>query len=129
LVGFFEVIMIYWIISVVGLAVVAGAPYLTGSVQAYAGFLPWIRTGVEGASWTTVGGLALVGFLTGIVRPKRPWRLGYSTVMLLPIWATIEMILDPTSHNLWPLEFGVYAFWGLMASLGAQVGGLVRNRR
>ena len=119
----------YVFVSLAGLCVVVAAPYLGGGVKEYSSFLPWIRAGVEGQSWWTVGGLAFVGFFAGYLRRQVPWLLGFSTVALLPLWATIEMGLDPTSHNLWPLEFGIYAFWGLMASAGAHAGVRLRRNR
>jgi hypothetical protein len=121
--------VIYALLSLAGLGVVAAAPYLNGPVRDYPGFLPWIRAGVEDASWTTLGGLAMAGLLGGFFQGRHPFRLGFSTILLLPVWAVIEMFLDPTSHNLWPLEFGIYAFWGAAASLGAKAGIFFKSRQ
>ena len=34
--------------------------------------------------------------------------LGFSTIVLFPIASIAELIVDPTSHNLWPLEFFIW---------------------
>ena len=43
-------------------------------------------------------------------------------MVLFPIASIAEMILYPTSHNLWPLEFFVYGILSIPAVVGALIG-------
>src|SRR2546423_14080263 len=64
---------------------------------------PLLRTSVEGMSILTIVFLFCAGFLVGCFGRGHPFLLGIATVVLLPIAAIAEMIVAPTSHNLWPL--------------------------
>jgi hypothetical protein len=44
---------------------------------------------------------------------------------LLPVAAVAEMMVDPKSHNLWPLEFAISAVISLVPAAGAAVGRIV----
>ena len=52
--------------------------------------------------------LTLVGLVSGIVLPERFWIGGACSMALFPIMSIWDMVRDPTSHNLFPLEFMVY---------------------
>ena len=112
----------FLLFSLMGVAVVSAAPHITGSRLDYPAFLPWMRAGVEGFSKVSALGLFIVGFLAGAVRRDRPWLWGMATMALYPVWAVVEMTLDPKSHNLWPLEFICYAVESLVAVVGAFIG-------
>jgi hypothetical protein len=45
----------------------------------------------------------------------------------LPVFAVIEMLRDPTSHNLWPFEFLIYAALALIPLLGMGSASLVKR--
>jgi len=83
---------------------------------------PLIRSGVEGMSLWTLGFLFCAGFLVGCFGTSHPFLLGLATVALLPIAAIAGVIVSPTSHNLWPLEFMIYALIGLCAVAEAFAG-------
>ncbi len=46
-----------------------------------------------------------------------------------PFFIFAEIFVRPTSHNLWPFEFLLYAFIGLIAVAGAFIGKYIRSRR
>ena len=83
---------------------------------------PLLRTGVEGMSILTIVFLFCAGFLVGCFGRGHPFLLGVATIALLPIAAVAEMIVSPTSHNLWPLEFAIYGFVSLSAVVGVFLG-------
>jgi len=68
------------------------------------------------ASWTL---LFAIGLLLGLIWPRRWFVAGVSTMLVFPIAATIEMLFDPYSHTLWPIEFALYFVFSLCAVVGA----------
>jgi hypothetical protein len=109
-------------------AYVAPAMLLPLERRYEAPLFPLLRTGVEGYSFLTAGALVFAGCVLGFVRPARPWRWGLSTVAALPIAAWMEMQVDPTSHNLWPLESLFYVVEALPACAGARLGARARKK-
>jgi hypothetical protein len=89
---------------------------------------PLLRTAVEGMSFLTILFLFCAGFLVGCFGRGHPLLLGLATVSLLPMFAIAEMIVSPTSHNLWPLEFAIYGFVSLSAIAGAFLGRFTQRR-
>ena len=67
----------------------------------------------------TVIMLFLSGILLGKLGRSVWFPLGLMTMALFPLVAMIEMNLDSTSHNLFPIEFGLYGFFTLPAVVGA----------
>lgn len=69
--------------------------------------------------------LFVVGLLLGLLflKQRAPF-LGALAVAALPLAAVAEMVADPTSHNLWPVEFMFYAFYGAIVATGAALGHL-----
>ena len=99
------------------------------SLAGYLSFwLPWqmaIQSGatyasnpVDGMQPITILMLLLIGFLSALFAPKRFWLGGVSAIALLPILAVVEMIRDPSTHNLFPIEFLIYGFLTLPGILG-----------
>ena len=80
---------------------------------------PLIRDAVEGIGLTQHLLLFAAGLLLGILSPSRAWLLGAAAISFLPLAAVAEMFKDPTSHNLFPVEFVIYAFYGLIVACGA----------
>ncbi|OGU46170.1 MAG: hypothetical protein A2X68_10700 [Ignavibacteria bacterium GWC2_56_12] len=80
---------------------------------------PVIRNAQENIGVTEFVLLLVVGFVLGHVSRMPALLLGGAAVILLPFAALAEMVADPTSHNLWPLEFMFYAFYGAVAAAGA----------
>ena len=73
--------------------------------------------------------LMVVGIVLGFIRP-RVWLLsGLLTIIVFPIASLFEMIISPTSHNLWPVEFFIYCVFAIPATLGAYIGKRVKNKR
>lgn len=110
-----------WLVA----ALYAGPGYL-------ALWLPWkleVRSGRKVAA-NPVDGLQLIslpilfgiGLLLGLVFPRAASRLGMFSVAVLPVVALVEMAKDPSSHNLFPIEFLFYALYGLLAVAGAALG-------
>ncbi len=80
---------------------------------------PLLRNAVEGAGVLQLVLLIAAGVVLGVVSASRAWLLGAAAVVALPLAAVAEMVTDPTSHNLFPIEFAVYAFYGLLVVCGA----------
>jgi hypothetical protein len=72
--------------------------------------------------------LLVVGFLLGLVL-RWPYSIAATSFLLsgLPIVSVIEMFEDPTSHNLWPLEFMIYAGLSLVSLFGMSAAMLVKR--
>lgn len=72
-------------------------------------------------------------FLSGVIwalvadRPYSRWGAA-SQLASFPIFAIIQMIGDPTSHNLWPLEFMIYGFLAMVALGGVKTVELISAR-
>jgi integral membrane sensor domain MASE1 len=79
-------------------------------------------------SYLTFIFLFVSGLLLGLLGRGHPFLLGLATLALLPLLAVAEMVVSPTSHNLWPLEFAIYGFVSLSAVLGAYIGRYVQKR-
>ena len=73
--------------------------------------------------------LLFTGAFLGAISTRRALVLGAAAMLLFPVLAVAEMISDPTSHNLWPLEFMMYAFYGCFVAAGAALLRRVRGRQ
>jgi len=105
------ILIVFAIGAVSGTISIIIPPLLTVDVKVYdSPLFPMVRTGIEGMSLWTLLFLFSSGMFLGAVYPKREWLLGISTMSLLPILAVLEMLADPYSHNLWPIEFVIYGF-------------------
>jgi hypothetical protein len=102
------------------------------SVLGYLSFwLPWRMaqqagtTGadnpIDGMQSATLLLLMGIGFVSGLIVPERSWLGGVSAMALLPAAAIFEMLRDPTSHNLFPLEFLMYGILTLPGIFGGFV--------
>jgi hypothetical protein len=85
---------------------------------------PLLRTAVERVGLPQLVLLFTTGVVLGLLSTAPALLLGLAAVSLLPLAAIAEMIKDPTSHNLFPFEFMMYALYGLVV-----VGGVVLVRR
>jgi hypothetical protein len=117
--------------AVVGLACIIAPPFLLpGSIQSTytAPLFPTLRTALENLAFgPTMLSLFVLGIVLGAVQPRSWWLVGAAPVALLPVAAVLEMVVSPTSHNLWPIEFAFYAFVGLSSFFGAFIGSRVRT--
>jgi len=66
---------------------------------------------IDGMQMISIWLLLLLGILGGVLLPKRFWMGGLFSMALFPIVAIFQMIQDPSSHNLWPLEFIAYGVY------------------
>jgi len=74
--------------------------------------------------------LTVLGTALGFAEPRAWLLLGISTALFFPMAAMLEMTADPSSHNLWPIEFVLYAVLiAVPAASGAFVGSLIGRRR
>ncbi len=123
-------ILYFFGVAFVGAAVVVAVAQASPKHHTYTtGYLPWMRTAAEDFSRYSFLGLAVVGLFAGFIRPQK-WALwGFATMVLFPLWAIVEITLDPTSHNLWPIEFVCYGVESLAAVAGARLGSLLAKQR
>jgi hypothetical protein len=89
---------------------------------------PVIRTAIERVGPGHLLLLFFLGLGLGLVSRRRAILLGLASMLLFPLTAIAEMFVDPTSHNLWPLEFAIYGFYAGVVAAGAAVAHLVRKR-
>jgi hypothetical protein len=88
--------------------------------------LVWLSKGVESTSTPFL--LILCGVVVGIALCRHrsialTGLLGASSCSGLFAYALAGMTVDPTSHNLWPLEFALYALFGpFPGMIGALLG-------
>lgn len=71
--------------------------------------------------------LFIVGMILGLLSKIRPVILGGAAISLLPLAAIAEMAVDSKSHNLFPLEFMVYGFYGCIVAIGVLIAQRIRS--
>lgn len=91
-----------------------------------AAFLPIVRTSVERVNLYTFELLLASGVLLGWIFRTRIWLLGFMTIAFLPAWSFLDVLMGG-DHNLLPLEWIAYAFYGLVAAVGVAVGRGIRT--
>ena len=79
---------------------------------------PLLRSAVENIGLPQLILLFASGLALGFVSSSRARYLGAAAIAFLPLATLAEMIKDPTSHNLFPLEFATYAFYGFLVACG-----------
>jgi hypothetical protein len=137
-------LIVFAIGAALGIISVIIPPLWIVDVKAYESPLfPMLRTGIEGMSGWSFLFLFLSGMFLGAIYPKREpfygtffgiiyskyellW--GFSTMSLFPILAFMEMMKDPYSHNLWPIEFVIYGFTTIPGIIGAYIGAFIRKK-
>ena len=62
-------------------------------------------------------------------RLRHAWAIGLGTVTPLPIAAVLEVIRDPTNHNLLPFEVVLYWIPTFLVSFGIAMIGSLAHRR
>jgi len=75
----------------------------------------------------TLSLLIIIGIILGFISPRLWFLSGVLTLSIFPIVAFCEMITNPTSHNLWPIEFILYFVFTIPAIGGAYIGNRVKN--
>lgn len=89
---------------------------------------PAVINGIEKYSSLSLVFQLLSGFLLGIGNPERSWRWGVAMMVPFPALAFFDMAFSLSAHNLWPLEFVVYALLAIPCILGAWAGAFVGNK-
>ena len=117
--------------AVLGFISITCPPYIIPGkkvVSYEATLFGFIQTAIENLSIlpTTIL-LMLSGCFVGYLKPEKWALLGFSTIILFPIVSITEMILHPTTHNLWPIEFFVYCILSIPAIVGALIGSKLKN--
>ena len=116
-----------------GMASILVPVWLLEDLKPYdAPLFPMLRTGLEGISSYSFALLFMSGFVVRILSASASWIIGLGCMALFPIAAICELIEDPTSHNMFPMELILYAFYAIPAAIGAYAaqsfGHLVCNR-
>ncbi|MGY8941541.1 MAG: hypothetical protein ACKVJH_05855 [Flavobacteriales bacterium] len=112
--------------SILGMASILAPVLILQDLKSYdAPLFPMLRTGLEGISLYSLAFLFTTGFVVKMLSDSSCWRIGFGCMTLFPLAAICEIIYDPTSHNLIPLEFIFYALYALPAVLGAYVAELI----
>ena len=81
-----------------------------------------VRAAVENGGIAAALGLFIAGAVARYFVAASIWLVGFSTVAALPVFAIAEMLVDRTSHNLWPFEFVIYGIAATPGILGALAG-------
>jgi hypothetical protein len=89
---------------------------------------PLIRTGIEGMNGGTLLFLAVVGLLVASVGEAPPLLIGLCTMAFFPFLSLAEVLIDPKSHSLLPLEWLLYAFETIPGIAGAYLAWGIRRR-
>jgi hypothetical protein len=103
------------------------APYLAQYI--YPGSFPKLVYGsLEHTTLASVFLLFAGGLFFGLILAVSSALLASaSQVSSLPAAAIVEMAKDPTSHNLWPIEFVQYAFLAIIPLAGTALGFKIRR--
>lgn len=87
---------------------------------------PTIRTGIEGLGGEAIFLLGALGMILGAIF-RHPALTGMGMVLPFPLAGLAEMVVDPSSHNLWPFEFLVYFILSAVPITGGYLGSLLRH--
>jgi hypothetical protein len=87
-----------------------------------------VRLGVEEQGALTLFMLFALGLVVGAIT-RQPGALlcGLAAIALLPAVMVIDILQDPTSHNLWPIELFIYLLVSLVPSAGVAIGRTIRS--
>lgn len=73
--------------------------------------------------------LVLSGIITGFVVKRLCVLLGMSSIIVFLLVAIYEIMTQPSSHSLWPIEFIVYFVFSIPAIIGACIGKNIAERQ
>lgn len=126
----YNAFLLFTMTAFLGLAAIIIPPLVLSEKYYEAPLFPLVKTGIEKFSIFSMILLILCGMIPGILSPEREWLWGLATVFFLPFLAIAEMIVDPTSHTLWPIEFTLsYGFIALFGAIGAALGRPIKRRK
>ena len=116
------------VISILGMLSIILPVFILGDLKPYdSPLFPLIRTGIEGISKFSLFFLFLSGFLIKFFSDLSVWKIGLASMMLFPLAAFLEMTVDNSSHNMFPIEFIFYAIYTLPSVLGASVSQIIKK--
>ena len=117
-----NVIWIYLLASILGVISIVLPTFFLHDLKQYdSGLFPLIRTGIEGISMWSLGLLFLSGFGVKLLSKLSGWKIGLTTMAFFPIMAILEMFVVSGSHNLFPIEFILYAVYSVPGIIGAYI--------
>ena len=116
--------------GIMGLGAIMIPELLFGQKGPDLNFFHIVTEGVENFYIFSMALLILSGAIPSVFHSGRVWVWGLAAVFLFPIIAIVEMTLvNPYSHNLWPIEFLVtYPFFALFGIVGAALGKLIKRK-
>jgi len=79
-------------------------------------------------TWLTFVILFVGGIILGRFFSIRPLLLGMFSMAAMPVLAILEMIVAPESHNLFPVEFFLYAVVSMVTVGGIFLGHRIRYK-
>ena len=92
-----------------------------------AAFLPLVGDAVEGLKPYSLLLLIVFSIFMGAVFRAPVLLAAACTVAVFPLWSAIDMSMRSNGHNLFPIEWAIYAFYGTLALLGCGIGRAVRR--
>ena len=87
---------------------------------------PLIRTAIEGLSMYSLGFLIFSGFIVKLFSDESSWKIGLMGMVLFPLAAICEMIVDLSSHSIFPIEFILYGIYSIPIIIGAYLSQSIR---
>lgn len=104
---------------------------VAGSVQVEIPPLISVSTNPEVTKFVWPICLFATGLLTGFFAEGYGWAvlIGSATGFPIVVFAVAEMVFGLASHNLWPIEFAMYAVFTIPAILGSLLGVFVREQK
>lgn len=117
-----NVFWFYLLASILGvISIVLPTFFLPDLKQYDSPLFPLIRTAIEGISIWSFGLLLLSGFGVKLLSKLSGWKIGLTTMALFPMMVIFEMFVDSSSHNMFPIEFILYAAYSVPAIIGAYI--------
>ena len=82
---------------------------------------PLLCTSIEEMNLYTIAALAVLGLLGGLLTRLPAFAIGLASIATLPAAMFLEVVVEPNSHNMFPIEFLIYLLMQIPALLGALV--------
>jgi hypothetical protein len=117
-----NVFWFYLLASILGvISIVLPTFFLTDLKEYDAPLFPIVRTGLEGISLWSFALLLLSGFGVQLLSQLPNWKIGLTTMALFPIMVLCEIMVDTSSHSMFPIEFILYLMYSIPAMIGAYI--------
>jgi hypothetical protein len=88
----------------------------------HAPLFPLLETGIGSMNRYTIAALVVLGLAARLLTRLPVFVIGLASIAILPAALVVETLVDPSSHNLFLIEFVVYLLLQLPALLGAALG-------